>query len=250
MHVRVETDHGLLERELDLPAGEITLAALARAVLPLAQDVETLAARRAAGLGCPAACAKGCGACCRQLVTISPAEAFLLAELLETLPEPEHAATAARFSRAHDALAQAGLLTKLQRLADPALDEAAHYALARDYFRLGLPCPFQDAAGACGIYPLRPALCREYLVSTPPAECADPFAQIPRRLPVAAELSQALLGLSARQLRRELEPIPLTLAPAWARAHATDAARAWPARTLLSRFLLHLEVAIGQQPQF
>lgn len=245
MQLRVDTRHGLLEAALDLPATGLTLAGLAGAVLPLAGQVEALAARHAAGRMHPPACAKGCGACCRQLVTVSPAEAWMIADLIGALPPPARAATRRRFEQAVAALAQAALRDRLERLDDPALDEAAHYALARDYFTLALPCPFLDDGGACAIHPRRPALCREYLVSSPPARCAEPFARPPARVPLAAEVSQALLGLCAQVLRRPLEPVPLVLAPQWAADHAADALRSWDSRRLMDRFLLHLEVHLN-----
>jgi hypothetical protein len=170
----------------------------------------------------------------------------MIGELVEDLPEPERAAVAGRFEAARKSLSDAGLLGALHGLNDPALDAAAHYSIAQRYFRLGLACPFLDGAGACSIHARRPALCREYLAGSPPAWCADPFATPPRRLPLAAEVSQALLGLSAQLLRRELEPIPLALALQWARDHEPEGCRTWDGGRLLERFLLHLEVSIGQ----
>lgn len=246
MRVRIETEQGLIDRELMLAEGEITMADLARAAVTLAGDFETLAVRRTCAQGRPATCAKGCGACCRQLVTVSPAEAWMLEELIEAMPGAERADMRGRFEAARAALAREGLLEALGRLDDPELRAEAHYQLAERYFELGLACPFLTEAGACGIHPARPALCREYLAVTPPFHCYDPFGMEPERAAVAAEVSQALLGACAQTLRRELEPIPLALAPAWAREHAEEGRRRWDAQRLAERFLLHLEVSIGQ----
>jgi hypothetical protein len=43
------------------------------------------------------------------------------------------------------------------------------YSLA--YFRTGVPCPFLEDE-SCSIYPDRPLVCREYVVTSPPALCA------------------------------------------------------------------------------
>ena len=40
--------------------------------------------------------------------------------------------------------------------------------LGREYFQLGIPCPFLEEE-SCSIYHDRPITCREYLVTSPPA---------------------------------------------------------------------------------
>lgn len=248
MFVRIDTIHGPLKREIDLPEGEITLAALARAVLPLATEIETIAARRAIIDGHASMCRKGCDACCCQLVTVSPAEAWMLAEHIATLPDALRNLVESKYAAALAAVEKAGLLEKMRQLDDPGLSPEEHFNLARDYFRLKVPCPLLGA-GACRIYTNRPALCREYLVSSSPTRCLDPFKYPPDRVPVVGEVSQALLGTCAQSMGHELEPIPFILAPEWAKAHAKGGARLWNAARLMERFLLYLEVSLGQQAQ-
>lgn len=243
VRVCIETRQGRLERQVEIPAGPMRLAELARLALELSGEFSGVLERAAQAGGAPVTCRKGCGVCCRQLVTISPAEAWLIGELLEATPEPRRGELRGRFAAIEKRLRETGLLERLMHLSDPALSEEAHYEIAEEYFRLGLACPFLEEE-ACGIYPARPSVCREYLVTSPPVRCANPFAEAIERLPNSAEIGEALAGLCAQLLKTELEKIPLCLAPSWARAHEAGMTRTWDGRSLLSRFLLHLEVAI------
>ena len=114
-------------------------------------------------------CKAGCGACCRQLVPITPTEAYNLRDLIESLPEPRRSDIRARFAEARRKLDEAGLLEKLLH-PETVGDELR--AVGMEYFRLGIACPFLEAE-SCSIYPDRPIACREYLV-TSPAEGAAP----------------------------------------------------------------------------
>lgn len=53
------------------------------------------------------------------------------------------------------------------------MDREARGQLGRDYFALGVPCPFLEDE-SCSIHPERPLVCREYLVTSPAEHCARP----------------------------------------------------------------------------
>jgi Fe-S-cluster containining protein len=96
------------------------------------------------------------------------------------------------------------------------------------YFALGIACPFLEDE-SCSIYEDRPLICREYLVVSPPERCANPrwagVAVLAPPLPVWRAFARAA---SAGDHDR-VEYVPLTLAPAWAEAHAEEpAARTGP----------------------
>jgi hypothetical protein len=227
------------------PEGAMRLADLARALRDLNDALVRQAADQCAPNGTVPACARGCTACCRQLVTVAPAEAWLIAELIATWPTPTRTGVQERCAAIEARLADAGLMDRLLRLDDPALSHEDHYTLAREYFGRDLPCPLLAENGDCLLYAERPAACREYLVHTAPAWCADPFAREVGVVPLRARVSEALTALCAQLLRTEAHPIPLPLAPRWAREHEAWNQKTWPARTLINRFLLHLEVVIG-----
>ncbi len=156
-------------------------------------------------------CGKACGACCRQLVTLSPGEISYLRELIETLPELRRSEVKMRFEIAVAAVRDAGLHSELLRLKNPSLTEAEHYEIARKYFALQIACPFLEGE-SCSIYDQRPALCREYAVTSPNARCRNPFETQVDVVAVSRSLSAALASLWAHLNRSELAPIPLVFA--------------------------------------
>ena len=163
----------------------------------------------------------------------------MIADLVAGLPEAHRAHVLAVFAQAGEALVQSGLKELLLgRIESP--DHMAALALA--YFRLGVPCPFlRDES--CSIYPYRPSICREYLVTSPPENCATlgrtPVAPI-ARIPIAVRLSEALSQLTAKLLGSEPEVVPLTLALEWAAQHRDDGRRTWDARFLIESLVAEL----------
>ncbi len=199
----------------------------------------------------PVTCGKGCGACCRQLVTVSPAEAFAVADLVDSLPECRRREVEARFTEVEIRLGEASQDSnaidetpfgeRLLKLDDPALDDEAHYCIAREYFSLQIPCPFLGSDEACSIYADRPAPCREYLVTSRAECCNDPFANEIDVVPVSISRSEAMGSLCACLLKTEVQLIPLSLCLAWARSHRADRRRRWDAERLEYNFALHSE---------
>ena len=135
----------------------------ATAVLPALQGLVN-AVVGAAEVGKEISCRKGCGACCRQLVPISPTEGEALLALIEAMPRERRKAVRARFAAAEAAITDAGLAERGGR-SDREMSVA--------YFALGVPCPFLEDE-SCSIHPDRPLVCREYLVTSPAELCAGP----------------------------------------------------------------------------
>jgi Fe-S-cluster containining protein len=130
-------------------------------------------------------CQKGCGACCRQLVPLSPSDARNIARLVAGLPADRQAEIRRRFAAARLTLEQSGMWKKLeQRRHWP---EAEVSALGIEYFRLGIPCPFLEDE-SCSIHLDRPITCREYLVTSPAINCASPAADSIDCLPMPAKV--------------------------------------------------------------
>lgn len=199
----------------------VTLAEFWRdTALGMAEEAVSGAAEMSRAAGREVSCRKGCGACCRQLATVSPAEAWALLDVIEGMEGSERASLLERFAAAEERLRGVGLLETLLNLDDPALDDWAHYELARKYFGLGLACPFL-VDEACSIHAARPARCREYLVTSPAELCADPFAgdgdaAVVERVATGAEVSEAMIGLCAQVTGTEARMIPVSLILAWA----------------------------------
>jgi len=137
----------------------------------LAKAVVDYAVRESEAAGKSISCKKGCGACCRQLVPISSTEARMIADLVESMPEPRRSAVRQRFAEARAKLEASGMWQKLEDRQNWATDGFQDIGIA--YFHQGVPCPFLEDE-SCSIHPDRPITCREYLVTSPAANCAQP----------------------------------------------------------------------------
>jgi len=115
-------------------------------------------------------CKAGCGACCKQPVPVTLLEVEHLNLVVRKMPEKRQQRVRAAFAHHLRAVAEAGLLDRLYNTAN--LESEQRYQLAKDYFDLGLECPFLENQ-SCGIYQDRPLECREFLVTSNPRYCAE-----------------------------------------------------------------------------
>jgi Fe-S-cluster containining protein len=177
--------------ELTVPAGP----AAVEDVLPVLQGLSSFLAERAAARagadGRTVSCRAGCGACCRQLVPVSPSEARALAKLVQAMPEPRRTHVRRRFDEALETLAPSGVI---DRLMGPIDEDPPR--LGMDYFHQGVACPFLEDE-SCSIHPDRPLSCREYLVTSPADNCAAPTPETIQLLKLDADPSVALLKAEA-----------------------------------------------------
>jgi Fe-S-cluster containining protein len=164
-------------------------------------------------------CRAGCGACCRQLVPISPPEAHQIGDVIDALPEPRRATVRQRFEVARARLAKTPLLAMLE---DPAtFTDGDLQRLGLDYFALGIACPFLEDE-SCSIYPERPIACREYLVTSPAEACARPSAETIRMVPIPGQASNAVSRIDETPGARFIPWVPLILAPEWSRSNPEE----------------------------
>ena len=206
-----------VQMEMTLPAAPTRLESLLPVFQKVADSLVGLAAERAAAEGRTISCAEGCGACCRQIVPITEMEARRVARLVEELPEPRRTEIRARFERARDRLAEAGFLSRLRRPHDFEKEEFSPFGLG--YFHLGIPCPFLEEE-RCSIYSDRPISCREYLVTSPAAQCADPKPNTIEQVEFPGKVWTALARAGMRGPPSRFIPwVPLVLAPEWASEH-------------------------------
>jgi Fe-S-cluster containining protein len=227
-----------------VPAGRTTLTNL----LPIIQNLENAivakASEEATAAGTPISCGPGCGACCRQLVPVSLFEAEALTRWIQSLPEEQRSALEAKFRRSLLALRDAGVIDKLLR-EDWTTHEEAAAQLAIDYFHAGVPCPFLEDE-SCGIHPIRPLTCREYMVTSSPELCRDPSVHQVSGVKLPVKLSRALYRYGAEIERDPRGWLPLVFLLAWGKSGATPGDRvAGTGEELLRGFL---EKAIGSAP--
>jgi Fe-S-cluster containining protein len=225
----VEFDMALGERRFHV-RGELPVAPVrGRRVLPLFQDLASQIVGSAAGeveaKGEAVSCKAGCGACCRQIVPVSGAEARQLRALVATMPEPRRTVVRARFAAALERLKTEGMLATAR---DPnQLPDGEDVAFAHRYMKLGIPCPFLEDE-SCSIHPDRPAICREYLVTSSPEHCADPSSEHVRPVPMPARVSRGLVAMEVRGARPVL--VPMVTALEWAERNDRSEPPARPAK--------------------
>lgn len=212
-NIALVLDDQSLQMQMTVPAGLATPGQLLNLLRGLTDAVVDSAMERSAAQGQPISCRKGCGACCRQLVPIAPAEAHRLKKVVESMPEPRRGEVLRRFEAGQSTLATSGMLERLRTPAS--MDESSRRELGIDYFRHGVACPFLEDE-SCSIYAERPLACREYLVTSPPEHCVQPTPDNIDCLPLAAHVSRALRALEAQQQPRRAPWVPLIIALDWA----------------------------------
>lgn len=210
-------------------------------LLPLFRAIDNAVIDRAVerlDAGETVSCQKGCSACCRaQPVPVTPPEAYALFKLVEELPEPRRTEVRERFAERVRVLREAGLLARYFQNTPAGPEEAR--ALAHQYFRLNLVCPFLEA-GACSIHPDRPFVCRQYLVTSPAELCADPFANPVRPVAIPIAPATATLRVGSEVLGTPQFTVPLVLALEFAEAHRAELEQTYSAMEVAQRWIAAL----------
>jgi Fe-S-cluster containining protein len=229
----LRTRFGRLRAKLGAPTAPMRLAELAWNALSFDERMLSMATKTDLRDGTRSiSCAKGCAACCRQIVPLSPPEAWMIADVVRAMPPERRTAVLKRFEDVLATLSTSPLADRSLRETD---DQETVGALAADFFDLQLACPFLEDE-SCSIHPQRPSACRELLVTTPAENCLQIRAKAARRIPVAMHVSQVLSRVAAKILGRASEAIPLHLALDWALAHEEEGARTFDGKMLLETF--------------
>jgi Fe-S-cluster containining protein len=198
-----------IEAEVPIPNAPLRVADLLPVLLTFDNAIVGMAADQAESEGLKISCREGCGACCRQVVPISEAEAVYIAELVAAMPAESQAHVRERFGQALAGLGEAFV----ERLHDTSKysDLAHRRELGEEYFRLHVACPFLENE-CCSIYEHRPTSCREYLVTSPAINCQKPSAETVRPVLVPIKLSQILYRFGDGVGKQPTRWIPLVLA--------------------------------------
>src|SRR5262249_28401270 len=122
-----------------------------------------------------------------------------------------------RFSEALRQLSKSELFGKLLEREQWTVDETM--AVGRDYFQQGIACPFLEEE-SCSIHRDRPVSCREYLVTSPAANCSTPTAENVRMLEFPFKVWWGLARFDAHPASAQSVPwVPLILALKWSEEH-------------------------------
>jgi hypothetical protein len=138
---------------------------------------------------------------------------------MNALPEPRRSEIRRRFAEARRRLQESGLLARLESADRPSGKELRPFGL--EYFSQRIACPFLEDE-SCSIYADRPMACREYLVTSPAAHCADPTPERVRCVPMPGKVSNAVAQADRPASDRAIPWVPLILAPEWAETHAAE----------------------------
>lgn len=200
-------------------SGPIGLAGLAREAQTLSHALLSIL-ETPGGQG-PVSCGKGCAACCREVIPLSPPEALLLSQTHGRLEWARRAEAEERFGRNTEVLENSGFV------------QASLIDRAADVYALRLPCPYLEDE-ACGIHPERPLACREHLALSPAAWCAGfPDTSI-RMVDLPAAVGEALADV-AGHLMGYRELVPTLRLWQWLKSNRHWADREWEAGPLLDR---------------
>jgi hypothetical protein len=91
--------------------------------------------------------------------------------------------------------------------------------LALDYLYQRVPCPFLEDE-SCSIHPIRPLICREYLVTSPPQFCENPSTLQVDPVLLPLHFSRILNVIGAEIERDSRGWIPLVFLFAWMKSGA------------------------------
>jgi Fe-S-cluster containining protein len=210
---------GRLDASVVVPAGQVTLTQILPALQSLSSNIMANTTELVEAEGLKISCRAGCGACCRQLVPISLFEAEMLGDWIRSLPQEQQDELAERFHQALLALRDGGILDRLNPetwgLSSDAGDGAEKAAeLALDYLKQRIACPFL-VDESCSIHPIRPLICREYLVTSPPEFCIMPTRDNVVGVPVPVRLSTVMFKIGAEVEGGRCGWIPLVFLFAW-----------------------------------
>jgi Fe-S-cluster containining protein len=199
-----------IKAEIPVPVEPITPIFLLPILQQLTDSLVHISVEKIQQEGKEISCKSGCGACCRQLVPVTESEAYLLLELIETMPKKRRNEIWQRFDDAVEMLEELDFVERLEELNELNSNEIRE--LGEQYFQLGIPCPFLEKE-SCSIYHNRPLACREYLVTSPAINCSTPQPEFIEIVPMAASVSVAAAQIDEPLHSAYVREVPLILAP-------------------------------------
>ena len=234
----LNTPAGRLTSSVDVPTAFVPVTAIVPLMRRLGEEAQALEETRSSEIGKLRSCQKGCAACCRMLVPLSPPEAFTLREFVRALPAEQQERIVARLAEAKSILLTHGLWNQLVALGESSQmpDDNSLEPVNQAYYALRMPCPFLED-NLCSIYDERPAACRELLVTSPAELCQDMATNPVEPIPVPVRIGPALGLLWGELTNTQPRLIPLPIAFDWAERHEKENHRTWQGTQLLDAAL-------------
>lgn len=219
--------------QFNVPADRVKL----RRMLPLFNQMSNafveMGARELGSQGMKISCKAGCGACCRQLVPVSEAEAYELRDLVDRMPEPRRIEIRERFREGMQQLNDAKFFERLELASQGS--EADYQEAVREYFTYGIACPFLENE-SCSIHTVRPVSCREYLVTSPPEYCASADGKGVNNVNQLLQVKESVISIARNKPSEELPYVPMIRILEWTDANKEESPDL-PGREWIGRFL-------------
>ena len=236
LNLTITTTSGDLQARIDVPSGFIPITKIVPVMRSLGDQAQELEIANTLQAGKTISCQKGCAACCRPMIPVSPPEAFALVEAIKDLPQDHQSRIKQNLAQTKERLQKAGLLTALQDLVDSPHQRSDEDldSLNRAYYALRLPCIFLENE-ICSIYEQRPAGCRGHLVTSPPELCQDMGNNSIEELHIPLRAGTVLSLLWADLTKGPVRLVPLPMAIEWAETHQDLNTPSWMGTDLMNR---------------
>lgn len=186
-----------LEMQMTVPAAPVKPQRMLPIFQQMTNEFVGISIEAANQEGRSISCKASCGACCRQPVPVAEIEMYRIAELVDSMPEPRQGKIRKRFAAAVEHFENLGWFARMRECGELAKTEPQDVVMKQvqaavmDYFHEGVPCPFLEGE-SCSIHESRPVACREYLVTSPADNCAEPTAANIEKLDLAVKPSVTL----------------------------------------------------------
>ena len=228
VNIELTDPEGTIRGQVEVDTGPLHLADLVPTAYELTMVLSGRANQRAEREGKPISCQAGCGACCRQLVPVSPPEAFYLYNLICSFETERRNEVVSRFEHIASELVKHEMV---EELFNPKIDDSPVLEVSRRYFMMQMPCPFLENE-SCSIHPHRPVACREYNVTSPAEWCARPMDYEIAKVPMPMPLSLPLTRLTSELIGAKAPLVPLSLVPQWVEQNRKYGQMTWPGMDL------------------
>ncbi|MDQ4122202.1 MAG: YkgJ family cysteine cluster protein [Acidobacteriota bacterium] len=179
-----------VEMEMTVPAKPVKMSRMLPIFQAMTSSFAGVGEAAAAARGEEISCKKGCGACCRQAVPLMEIEVYQIRDLVENMPEPRRSEIKRRFAEAFNYFVENGWFEKMSHFNEMTIQEGLKTVM--EYFYEGVPCPFLEDE-SCSIHLERPLICREYLVTSPAENCANPTPATIERAELPIKISPVIL---------------------------------------------------------
>lgn len=205
-----------VEIQMNVPAKPVKPTRMLPIFQAMTNEFLDIGVNASAAKGETVSCTKGCGACCRQPVPISEIEVYQIAELVETMPEPNRSKVKKRFADACRHLHEIDWFDRMDNFLK--FNATQRQSLAMEYFNQNIACPFLEDE-SCSIHLDRPLACREYLVTTPAENCANPTAETVTPVKVLFKLSDVIRKVGLTENMKKQNFVMMIRSLEWAENH-------------------------------